>query len=222
MEVRILKLIFSSIEVARRDIPKIRGFIANCYSEYDELHNHNGDKFIYRYPLIQYKDIEGKPAIVGINEGADIIMSLEDKIDSLRIGGSSIDVFEKNISYVSSRYEAVDSMLKYSFCSPWMCLNEKNYKTYINVDDNEKAKLLKRILTGNILSMSKRLGYTVDRHLNAYISLAPCKINFKNNEMIGFKGEFMVNFRIPDYIGLGKSVSRGFGTVKGLANNEFL
>ena len=62
MEVRILKLIFSDIEVARRDIPKIRGFIASNYPEYDELHNHKGDKYIYRYPLIQYKDIDGKPA----------------------------------------------------------------------------------------------------------------------------------------------------------------
>jgi len=31
---------------------------------------------------------------------------------------------------------------------------------------------------------------------------------------MGFKGTFSVNFELPDYIGLGKSVSRGFGTVK--------
>jgi hypothetical protein len=40
--------------------------------------------------------------------------------------------------------------------------------------------------------------------------------------MVGFKGAFAVNFELPDYIGLGKSVlsgvegsvSRGFGTIK--------
>lgn len=31
--------------------------------------------------------------------------------------------------------------------------------------------------------------------------------------MMGFKGTFAVNFELPDYIGLGKSVSREFGTV---------
>jgi hypothetical protein len=36
----------------------------------------------------------------------------------------------------------------------------------------------------------------------------------KGVEIATFKGEFMVNFLIPDYFGLGKSVSRGFGTVK--------
>ena len=32
--------------------------------------------------------------------------------------------------------------------------------------------------------------------------------------MIGFFGTFQVNFNLPDYIGLGKSISRGFGTIK--------
>jgi hypothetical protein len=32
--------------------------------------------------------------------------------------------------------------------------------------------------------------------------------------MIGFLGNFSVNFEIPDYWGIGKSVSRGFGTIK--------
>jgi hypothetical protein len=36
----------------------------------------------------------------------------------------------------------------------------------------------------------------------------------KGTPFIGFLGLFMVNFTIPDYLGLGKSVSRGFGTVK--------
>jgi len=31
---------------------------------------------------------------------------------------------------------------------------------------------------------------------------------------MGFLGTFSVNFEIPDYWGIGKSVSRGFGTVK--------
>jgi len=38
--------------------------------------------------------------------------------------------------------------------------------------------------------------------------------------MIGFLGTFSVNFEIPDYWGIGKSVSRGFGAVIGV--EEFL
>lgn len=39
-------------------------------------------------------------------------------------------------------------------------------------------------------------------------------INDMNTPLLSFLGTFSVNFEIPDYWGIGKSVSRGFGTVK--------
>jgi len=39
-------------------------------------------------------------------------------------------------------------------------------------------------------------------------------INDLNTPMLSFLGTFSVNFEISDYWGIGKSVSRGFGTVK--------
>ncbi|MDD3175568.1 MAG: CRISPR-associated endonuclease Cas6 [Candidatus Nanoarchaeia archaeon] len=33
-------------------------------------------------------------------------------------------------------------------------------------------------------------------------------------EILAFKGDFKINFILPDYIGLGKSVSRGYGNVR--------
>ncbi|MGD0951668.1 MAG: CRISPR-associated endonuclease Cas6 [Methanotrichaceae archaeon] len=38
----------------------------------------------------------------------------------------------------------------------------------------------------------------------------------KGTSVIGFRGDFMANFMIPDFMGLGKSVSRGFGTIERL------
>ncbi|MFQ6084425.1 MAG: CRISPR-associated endonuclease Cas6, partial [Candidatus Aminicenantia bacterium] len=64
-------------------------------------------------------------------------------------------------------------------------------------------------------SMSKSLGYTVPEPIKANITnLREVKIYLKGIPMIGFLGTFSVNFNIPDYWGLGKSVSRGFGTIK--------
>ena len=36
----------------------------------------------------------------------------------------------------------------------------------------------------------------------------------KGVPMLGFVGTFRVNFAIPEHAGIGKSVSRGFGTVE--------
>lgn len=221
MELKIFKLTFDSMDMARRDIPKIRGFIANTYPEYDELHNHNGEKYIYRYPLIQYKAIGGTPMIMGINEGADILSKLEDSIDNIDISGKKIEIYEKSISYLKARLGVSNTLLKYKFISPWMALNEKNYEKYDEANEDEKTEIIKKILIGNILSMCKRFDYTVKEKLIVYVNLETCKINFKNQEMIGFKGEFLVNFYIPDFMAIGKSVSRGFGTVKIIENNGF-
>ncbi|MGC9043447.1 MAG: CRISPR-associated endonuclease Cas6 [Myxococcota bacterium] len=46
------------------------------------------------------------------------------------------------------------------------------------------------------------------------IKEVPTKL--KGTPMLGFLGTFSVNFEIPDYWGIGKSVSRGFGTIKKL------
>ena len=69
--------------------------------------------------------------------------------------------------------------------------------------------------------MSKSLGYTVCDPLNAMIiHLKEVKIYLKHTPMLGFIGIFSINFTLPDYIGLGKSVSRGFGTIKRISKHD--
>jgi len=91
-----------------------------------------------------------------------------------------------------------------------------NYEKYIKFGTWEKKRtLLGKILIGNIISMSKSLGYTVLESIKANIlKLKEVKTSLKGVPMLGFLGDFSVNFEIPDYFGIGKSVSRGFGTVK--------
>ena len=39
-------------------------------------------------------------------------------------------------------------------------------------------------------------------------------ITYKSVKMNAFKGEFKIHYDLPDYIGIGKGVSQGFGCVK--------
>lgn len=221
MDIKTLLITFENIGIARRDIPKIRGYIANKYPEIDQLHNHTKEGFIYRYPMIQYKQINGKPGIIAIGEGIGIINEIENKLESFVLKDKKINIYEKGIKFYNSKYGIASNLVKYIFISPWMCLNQINYEKYKQCDGNQGLDLLKKILIGNILSMSKGFSYNVKEQINAYINLNPCEINFKNNKMIGFKGEFLCNFYIPNYWGIGKSVSRGFGTLKVSEQFEF-
>lgn len=47
------------------------------------------------------------------------------------------------------------------------------------------------------------------------IALENEKARLKDMNVMTFVGTFQANFLIPDYLGIGKSVSRRFGTVKG-------
>ncbi|MCK4734889.1 MAG: CRISPR-associated endonuclease Cas6, partial [Methanophagales archaeon] len=103
----------------------------------------------------------------------------------------------------------------YKFLAHWLALNPGNYEKYKEIRDwKEKKEFLNGILVGNILSMCKSLDYVVTRKLYVHSRLDDEQVEFKGVPVIGFTGEFRVNFRIPDFFGLGKSVSQGFGVVK--------
>lgn len=213
MVIKIMKLILDNINLSQRDASKIRGFITSNYIEFEELHNHDGDKYIYRYPLIQYKVLNNKPCIIGINDGIEVLNKISDTLSYIDIENKRYDIYEKIVHLYQCKFGVSNELIKYKFISPWMCLNEINFKKYININENEKNELLKKILIGNIISMSKGLKYTVNEKINVDINLKQTVVKFKNQNMLCFKGHFKTNFIIPNELGIGKSVSRGFGTV---------
>jgi len=53
-------LSFSNVNLRASHIHKFRGFIGNLFKEHDLIHNHDEKGTpIYRYPLIQFKLMEG-------------------------------------------------------------------------------------------------------------------------------------------------------------------
>ena len=79
----------------------------------------------------------------------------------------------------------------------------------------EQSRLLERVLIGNILSLSKAIGLEVTVRLRAEPCLLPSGLEELKPglQLLGFSGSFRVNFALPQGWGLGKSSSRGFGTV---------
>jgi hypothetical protein len=101
----------------------------------------------------------------------------------------------------------------YKFQNPWIALNSDNFKKFISSSLPKKG-FLENILIGNILSILKGLGIFIDFKLSIIIQdVLPSPIILNNNSFIAFKGTFSANILLPDYIGLGKSVSKGFGTI---------
>ncbi|MDY9925981.1 CRISPR-associated endonuclease Cas6 [Methanosarcina sp.] len=212
---RIFTLTLKSTRPIKGSSAQLRGFFATKFNEYNLLHQHNTDKFIYKYPLVQYKMINKTPIVLGINEGVDVLIEIYDKYDKIRLKNNVYEIVEREISYKNEDFGLSDKFHTYSFETPWFALNQENFTNkYQRMNSAEQKELLRKTLVGNILSMSKSLGYTVPEQIKCETNLHPGIGRMKGVEIATFKGEFMVNFLIPDYFGLGKSVSRGFGTVK--------
>ncbi len=108
----------------------------------------------------------------------------------------------------------------YRFATPWLALNQQNFRDYTQLRSTEaQFDKLNRTLVGNTLSLCKSLGIFLQERLVADCSkLRTIRTTLKGKTMVGFVGGFSLNLQIPDLLGLGKSVSRGFGTIK--ARNE--
>lgn len=193
-----------------------RGCIAANFPEYDLLHNHNrGGGSVYRYPAIQFKIINGLGVIVAVRRQAiKILQQIFCSFPSrLRIGNKTIEVQKRTMEVSREDFGLFSESLQYQFLTPWFALNEKNASKYEYARKDEATALLQKCLQGNFISMSKDLDYNVPDRIVTTLKLFPKNFIFKGMEINGFQGNFTANFLIPNLLGLGKSVAKGYGCV---------
>jgi len=216
MKVRIIKIIFSDAQILPTDIPKIRGYFSKAFPDNVELHNHlPGGKFSYKFPQIQYRIINQHPALIAINNGCDIIKKIFLQTDEIIIKNNLYKINEKEVSVTEESFGENNSQINYKFISPWMALNQENYKKYKIINPANQQTFLKHILRENLKTLSKGFNYTIPdiEKIKVFGKFNSQIINFKNRKVLGFRGNFSVNFHIPEFLGLGKQSARGFGIV---------
>lgn len=105
----------------------------------------------------------------------------------------------------------------------WIALNESSYADYQKAEVlAERIRILESTLVSNILIFARGIGWEVDKKVEARVldigKANPVKV--KQVRMLAFNLSFETNVFLPNYIGLGKKVSRGFGTIKQLRENR--
>ncbi|MCK9566818.1 MAG: hypothetical protein M0Q43_12315 [Methanothrix sp.] len=155
MILKILRLTLHSDAPMRGDAAKIRGFFATSFNEHALLHQHVTDKLIYKYPLIQYKMLDGNPMVLGINEGADVLKEIYDKFDEIKLGESKYSIMERGITLKSEQFGCSEEIHSYSFATPWRALSQDNYPKYLNANREERKDLQWRSAAENAESAWK-------------------------------------------------------------------
>jgi hypothetical protein len=203
-------------KIKAHETPQLRGFFGRKFEDKVLMHSHRPDgEPIYQYPRVQFKVLDSTAVLMGINEGSELLQRLWLDIDQTKLGNEQLDVLEAQFETRDEEIGVTVEPFEYRFVTLWLALNQKNYRSYIGSHNQRFRKdELARILVGNCLGLAKSLGIRFHDHVAADCrGLTSIKTALEGHGMIGFVGKFWVNVALPEYIGLGKSVSRGFGTV---------
>lgn len=210
---------FPEIQLSTRDAHKLRGYFGNIFKEHSSLlHNHlESGESAYRYPLVQYKILKNIPTLVGLNEGAELLINLFLKIKTLQIEDRTYEIQQKNIESKNIEIGLSSELHSYRFQTLWMALNQENHQKYLNNSPAERQKQLNVLLQNNILSYYKAMNYWVDGQVMGMLqNVSEKETKFKDKAMIAFQADFVTNAILPSFIGIGKSVARGFGSIEAI------
>lgn len=204
--------------ISQNEIEYFRGAVVNALSDKDILFHHHlpeGTGLLYSYPLIQYKRINNKAAILCFEMGTEVIGKLfKDSNMKLNLNGR-IDAFEVDkITAYQHKIQVWNSKYIYNI-RKWLALNQDNYEKYQQLEGvADKIFFLEKILKANILSFAKGLNIFFEKQVECKITWLsePRITRYKNVKMTMIDAEFISNVSIPDYAGLGKGVSIGYGT----------
>jgi len=223
-KIRILQISFDD-EIKQWEIPAFRGGIISKIGRDNVLfHNHVGDEdFRFAYPLIQYKAIAGKPAILCIEQGVDEIHNFfQNKDWSMSISGRKLEMKLDKLNMNQFTMQVWDTLFQYSIIN-WLALNNENYPAFLKLTGmGEKISFLENILRANILSFGKGIEWEVGDKINLQITNwnEPKLLPHKQQKLMAFAFNFKTNVFLPDFIGLGKGASFGFGTVKKMKSEK--
>jgi hypothetical protein len=219
IEIRILHVYFKN-RLRFENIPALRAAISNIAGrEHILFHHHDGRGYLYKYPKIQYKIASGKPMLFCIDTAIEELAHFFSKAERTMV----IDGQKQQIEVSSMRQhffclQVHKDLTKYCITN-WLPLNQQNFKKYNSITSTrDKIIFLEKILIANILSFAKGVGWTIADEIKANMVDFPVfRIRrIKDVKMQIFNAVFETNVFLPNYTGLGKLSSIGFGTVKNI------
>lgn len=213
-------------EIMFHEIPLFRGAVLDALGNDVEVlyHNHTGDQtFRYSYPLIQYKRIHKKAAIFCIGDGVEAIGQFlaAQKFD-LYLGNRPVQLSIETVYPKRNLVQTWDATFRY-YLRNWLALNSENYQRYKALDEiTARISFLENILIGNLLSFAKGMKIDIQNQIVCKMLTLnePRLVRVKNVNMMAFDAEFKSNLSLPDYMGIGKHASIGYGTVVRVYDNE--
>ena len=194
----------------------LRRAVTASFKDIGVLHNHNGTGFDYRSPRVRYMVIDRVSHLISFDDGLEIIERIYREQASLRSARKLYRVTGAELQDIHDNVGICGELYHYQSYTPWLALNEENYERYVKViGERERRALLERIMAANMLALAKNIELDVQEKIMVkLLRFDEVRLKAGQTPMLGFHAEFVTNFRIPAFIGVGKMVSKGFGLME--------
>ncbi len=177
------------------------------------------DEFLY--PRVQVKILNEQIYLVGIKDGADPVLEMTKELEILNFGNITFNILDIDIEESIDQFKHVNQLLRYRFVSPWVALSKNTQNKYKILKNKDRIVFLNRLLGQNIVFLAREMEIELNEKVYTKLrldSLFPKPV-YENN-WGSFSGEFQTNFVLPNYIGVGNGITRGYGAIHGLYNPQ--
>ncbi len=198
-------------------VDELRSFFCKKSEDYTRLHRDSQAIVIHRYPVVQCKQIKNSLRVIGIAQGAALLWEISVKDNEIRLGGNTCSISGRDPEIRNEAFSISGTLHTYEFLTPWLALNQQNAKKFYDLKGKpERDLFMKKILTRNLITLAKSIDYNLHLPLTCECRIRFKRIRINHENVIVFLGTFRTNLRIPDYLGIGQSVSSGFGTIRSI------
>ena len=222
-KLRILQVSFDT-QIQPYQLSAFRGAIAHKVGyEHTWFHNHDSENglTLNRYPLIQYKldthKSQMRPMLLCLEEGIEEAHHLFSQPEwSINIKGTPYDLRIAHLHVNQYTLNTWDTVFQYRL-HKWQAFNAERFREYQQLQGIvAQCTFLEDRLNNQMDSFAKGVGWHTEQPITATIThLAKTEwVTYKKVKVFTFTIDFKTNVSLPDYIGLGRGASRGFGVVR--------
>jgi len=215
MILRVFTLTLEPVNPLQFSLPEFRSALTRQLVKSPALPAGAGEQCIHRYPALHCKQVKGELMVIGICQGARFLWQITTGNNELEAGDTPCTITTRDPEIRNEEFGLDGGMHDYEFLTPWLALNQQYAKKFYDLSGKPaRDAFMQKILTSHLTTLAKSLDYTLSEPVTCTAHVRFKRERIDRENVIVFLGKFRTNLRIPDYLGIGQSVSQGYGTVR--------